>query len=72
MHTSYTMENPFSAETSQKVQGIIQISESRRFKFDPGPRYRTTLQQKQYLGTCKTHHAGWRDIYVTMTSHITL
>jgi len=49
MHTSYTMENPFSAETSQKIQGIIQTSESQPFKSDPGLRYRTTLQQKQCL-----------------------
>jgi len=66
MHTSYTMENPFSAETSQKIQGIIQTSESQRFK--------SKISDDLAAETvpCKTHHAGWRDIYVTMTSHITL
>lgn len=31
-HTSYTMENPFFAETSQNTQDIIQIAAIQKFR----------------------------------------
>jgi len=31
-HTSYTMENPFFAETSQNTQDVIQIAAIQKFR----------------------------------------